>query len=49
MELEVRGREIVLCPLDLRDKVWGCCRDSAEGLKENSARRNGLPFFSRGS
>ena len=30
LELEVRGREIVLRPLDLWDKVWGCCRGSAE-------------------
>ncbi len=30
LELEVRGREIVLRPLDLWDRVWGCCRGSAE-------------------
>jgi len=30
LELEVRGHEIVLRPLDLWDKVWGCCKGSAE-------------------
>ena len=30
LELEVRDREIVLKPLDLWDRVWGCCRGSAE-------------------
>ncbi len=30
LELEVRGREIILRPLDLWERVWGCCRGSAE-------------------
>ena len=41
LELEVRGREIVLRPLDLWDKVWGCCRGSAEEAeKELDAEEN---------
>ena len=30
LELEVKGREIILRPLDLWDRVWGCCQGSAE-------------------
>jgi len=30
LELEVRDGEIVLRPIDLWDRVWGCCRGSAE-------------------
>ncbi len=42
LELEVRGREVILRPLDLWDRVWGCCRGSAEEaereLDEEEAR-----------
>jgi len=30
LQLEVRDREIILRPLDLWERVWGCCRGSAE-------------------
>ncbi len=30
LELEVKDHEIILRPLDLWERVWGCCRGSAE-------------------
>ncbi len=30
LELEVKGQEIILRPLDLWERVWGCCQGSAE-------------------
>ncbi|OWJ54628.1 AbrB/MazE/SpoVT family DNA-binding domain-containing protein [Pyrodictium delaneyi] len=34
LEVETRDGEIVLRPLDLWERVWGCCRGSAEAAEE---------------
>ncbi|BES81784.1 AbrB/MazE/SpoVT family DNA-binding domain-containing protein [Pyrodictium abyssi] len=34
LEVETRDGEIVLRPLDLWERVWGCCKGSAEAAEE---------------
>lgn len=42
LSIEVRGREVVLKPLDLWDRVWGCCRGSAEEAEQELDREEEL-------
>ena len=42
LSIEVRDRELVLKPLDLWDRVWGCCRGSAEEAEQELDREEEL-------
>jgi len=50
LEVIVRGREVVLRPLDLWDRVWGCSKDrgSVEEVEQELDREEELFWRRRG-